>query len=776
MSVSGYRAVVQGQVQGLGFRPYVYRLAGSLGVRGFVRNSSRGVLILAQGRNARRLLDQLRQAPPPRAAITSFRVARVRTRPYRTFSIGSSRAETGSGVDVLPDLALCQDCRREIDDPRNHRFGYAFTNCTQCGPRYTIIRHLPYDRPNTTMAGFAMCAKCRQEYTDPGDRRYHAQPIACPVCGPRLVTVPAQARVPPIQAATEALLDGKIVAIKSLGGFQLACDATSRHAVAILRKRKHRPAKPFALMCESPAVARLFCRVSLPARQLLLSAAAPVVLLPKSPRPRTNVAALVAPGNSRLGVMLPYTPLHAVLFEQLRSRTGKAAVLVMTSANRRDDPIIAEENRLAEELPGVPDLILTHERPIANRCDDSVVLAEARVSSPPALVRRARGYAPQPVPLGRMFHVKQPVLAVGGEFKNTFALAAGGRAFLSPHIGTVATAAGEEFWLDTLAMYTRWTGIRPQRVAADLHPDYASTRLAERLSRDLGLPLVRIQHHYAHILSVMAEHDLVGPVLGLAFDGTGYGTDGAIWGGEFLLVRDGANWQRIGHLSYLNLANAGDEVAMPARVANAYLKQARAVGQSGVRRLAVARASARPTSSFGRLFDAVAALTGACRVATFDGQAPVALEALADQKEQGHWYSPDILDLAVSPAVLKPEPILLDVARETAAGVSPATVAARFHNTLSKAVVILAKALCRRHGIATICLSGGSFQNSLLRQRVAAGLRSRGRRVYWNQLVPLNDGGLSYGQAAAVACSGTSLLGLQRRPSGDRAFSPAARD
>ncbi len=760
MSVNGYKVVVQGQVQGLGFRPYVYRLAKTLGVLGYVRNSSRGVTILAQGKNAHRFLDQLRQAPPPLAAITSFRIARVRTRSYRTFSIGSSRTETGSGVDVLPDLATCRDCRREIEDPRNRRFGYAFTNCTQCGPRYTIIRHLPYDRPNTTMAGFRTCPQCRQEYTDPADRRYHAQPIACPVCGPRLYISPARTRTAPIQTAAQALLNGKIVAIKSLGGFQLACDATNRQAVALLRTRKHRPAKPFALMCESPAEALLFCRVNPLAKAVLLSAAAPVVLLPKSPRPKLNVADLVAPGNSRLGVMLPYTPLHAVLFDQLRSRTGKPAVLVMTSANRRDDPIIADERELARELPGVPDLILTHDRSIANRCDDSVVLAEATASAPPVLVRRARGYAPQPVPLGRMFHVKHPVLAVGGEFKNTFTLAADGRAFLSPHIGTVATAAGEEFWLDTFAKYTRWSGIRPQRLAADLHPDYASTRLAERLSRVLGLPLVRIQHHYAHILSVMAEHDLVGPVLGLALDGTGYGTDGAIWGGEFLLVRDGANWQRVGHLDYLNLANAGDEVAEPARVARAYLKQARAIGKSGTKRLTAPRASALPTSSIGRLFDAVAALTGVCRVATFDGQAPIALEAQADQRERGHWFSRDILDLAVSPAVLRPGPILLNVARETAAGVSPTTVAARFHNTLSKAMVKLAEILCRRYGIATVCLSGGSFQNSLLRHRIAAGLRSRGRRVYWNQLVPLNDGGLSYGQAAAAACSGISPLGF----------------
>jgi hydrogenase maturation protein HypF len=750
---NGYRAVIKGQVQGLGFRPHVYRLANELGVRGFVRNSSRGVTILAQGKNARRFLNQLRHAPPPLAVIASFSVGMAKARPFRSFSIMPSRTEIGAGVDVLPDLAICRDCRREIDDPNDRRFGYAFTNCTQCGPRYTIIEHLPYDRPNTTMAGFSMCPQCRREYADPNDRRYHAQPIACPVCGPRLVSSPSNPRLSPIDAAVQALLDGEIVAIRSLGGYQLACDATNGRAVKRLRKRKRRPSKPFALMCESVAMARRFCAVAPPARALLLSAAAPIVLLPKSPRPAIRVVESVAPRNSRLGVMLPYTPLHAVLFDRLRRRTGKAAVLVMTSANRQDDPIIADDRRLTAELPGVADLTLSHNRPIANRCDDSVVMAEAAKTSPLVLVRRARGYAPRPIPLGRMFHVKHPVLAVGGEFKNTFALASGGRVFLSPHIGPVDTEAGESFWLETFARLAEWTGIQPEVLASDLHPDYASTRLAERLSRDLGLPLVRVQHHCAHILSVMAEHDLGGPALGLAFDGTGYGTDGATWGGEVLLVQAGAKWQRVGHLGYLNLANAGDELANPAQVARAYLKQVGAIAKHCDRRLPAAGRTLLKTSSVGRLFDAVAAITGACRAATFDGEAPVALEALADPREHGHWFSDDLLDLSVSPALLLPEPILLSVSRETTAGVSPATVAARFHNTLSKAAVRLADALCDRYAVKTVCLSGGSFQNSLLRRRVVAGLRARGRLVCWNRWVPLNDGGIAYGQVAAAACA-----------------------
>jgi len=747
----GYKVVIQGQVQGLGFRPHVYRLSKTLGVRGFVTNSNLGVVVEAQGKNARRFVQKLTLNPPPLAVITSFRVSRTRSRPYPDFSIKPSRADKGAGVDVLPDLAICPDCRREIRDPADRRYGYAFTNCTQCGPRYSIIEHLPYDRPNTTMAGFRMCPACRGEYADPGDRRYHAQPIACPICGPGLATSPASTKLSPVEAAAQALLGGKIVALKSLGGFQLACDATNDRAVELLRRRKRRPAKPFALMCEGITVTRGFCRVAPAASEVMLSAAAPIVLLPKSPDPVLHVAEAVAPRNPRLGVMLPYTPLHVVLFERLRRASGRPAVLVMTSANRKEDPIVAEEKRLAEELPGVPDLVLSHNRPIANRCDDSVVMAEAGGKSPLTFVRRARGYAPQPIPLGRMFHVKRPVLAVGGEFKNTFALACGDRAFLSPHIGTVETAAGEAFWRETVARYVEWTGIRPGMVAADLHPDYASTRLAERLSSNLGLPLLRVQHHYAHILSVMAEHDLHGPVLGLAFDGTGHGTDGAIWGGEFLLVQDRANWQRIGHLGYLRLAEAGAGLANPVRVARAYLSQAEAFAGSSSRRRSVVWHKLPQTSSVGRLFDAAAAITGACGAASFDGEAPIALEALADPAEERSWPYNDLLDLEVYPALLRPEPIVLFVARETAAGADAAEVAARFHNTLSGAAVRLADLLCARHGVTTVCLSGGSFQNSLLRRRVAAGLRSRGRRVHWNQTVPLNDGGISYGQIAAAA-------------------------
>jgi hydrogenase maturation protein HypF len=764
----------------LGFRPYVYRLAQTLGVDGYVANAVSGVVIFAQGRSARKLLKRLEQHPPPLARYASFHVTRMKARRCRGFHIKTSRQPTTvnrhSSIHVLPDLATCPQCHRELLDPHDRRCGYAFINCTQCGPRYTIIQTLPYDRPRTTMSLFQMCDQCRREYTDPRDRRYHAQPIACPDCGPTLALLDsrtnASASLPPIEAAAQALLKGRIVAIKSLGGFQLACDATNDQAVARLRKRKHRPAKPLALMCESVAVARQFCHVNASARKVLLSPAAPIVLLPKPVHPTINIVASVAPGNSRLGVMLCYTPLHTLLFERLRCLSGKPAVLVMTSANRKDDPIAASDTELTDEMGHVPDLVLTHGRPIANRCDDSVVLVDDDNPSSPrashrssarspsggaspwlSLVRRARGYAPQPLSLPGMFHVKHPILAVGAEFKNAFALASKNQVFLSPHIGTVATPPGEKFWLDTFARYVDWTGIQPKVIACDLHPDYASTRLAECLSRDLGLRLVRVQHHYAHVLSVMAEHGLGGPALGLAFDGTGYGTDGTVWGCEFILVEKNFNWQRVGHLGDLRCAGAGDELASPARVAREYLRQVKRTKGSGGRGFPGSglNDTGLRTSSLGRLFDAVAAITGACRVASFDGQAPTSLETIADPEEDGSWFTPDLLDLSVSPAIIRPEPLLLDVSRETSAGVGPATISAKFHNTIALASVHLADVLCQQLNVTTVCLSGGSFQNSLLRRRVATELQLCGRRVYWNHLVPLNDGGVALGQVAAAA-------------------------
>jgi hydrogenase maturation protein HypF len=535
-----------------------------------------------------------------------------------------------------------------------------------------------------------------------------------------------------------------VVAVKSLGGFQLACDATNDQAVRRLRRRKNRPAKPLALMCDNTAILRGLVRVGRPATELLGSAAAPIVLLPKLAKPKPTVSARIAPRNPHLGVMLSYTPLHMALFRSFRSLTGNPGVLVMTSANRRDEPIAVSEGGLFDQLVHVFDLVLTHNRPIANRCDDSVVLG----GPPHIMIRRARGYAPQPIRLSRMFHVKRPVLAVGADIKTSFVLAHGGRAFVSPHIGSLESPEAASFFLDTLARYQKWTGIKPAVIACDLHPDYLSTRLAEQLAEKLNAPLVRVQHHHAHVTSVMAEHAVPGPVLGIACDGTGYGTDGAIWGCEFLLVRQDLSWARLGHLGYLRLSGAGAEVADPIRVARAYLLQAQRVNNSVVRRsvLPPGRLPGTRTSSLGRLFDAVAAITGACRAATFDGEAAVALEAIAALDAHGDYVDDDLLDLAFSPAIVRPEPLIRAVSRETCSGIRPAIVSARFHNTLAKSFARLAHRICRDRNIRTVCLSGGSFQNSRLRTQLSARLRRLGHQVYFNQLVPLNDGGVALGQ------------------------------
>jgi hydrogenase maturation protein HypF len=736
------RVRITGQVQGLGFRPHVYRLARALGVRGTVANSPAGVVIIAQGPRAAAFCEQLRRHPPPLARVSEFRVERIAAPACRDFRIVPSRGAGGNRVDVLPDLAICPDCRRDLLRPGDRRYRYPFTNCTQCGPRFTIIRSLPYDRPGTTMAGFRLCPDCRREYTDPGDRRFHAQPNACPVCGPRVRLLDARGTArpdpEPVRAAARALAAGRIVAIRSLGGFHLAGNAADDAAVRRLRRRKTRPAKPLALMVADVAVARRFCRVGPADRSLLASAAAPIVLLPKAARPRLALSPALAPGNGRLGVMLAYTPLHLALFAEL----DPAAVLVMTSANRRDDPMIADDDELVRELGGVFDLVLTHDRPIANRCDDSVVLA----GRPPVIVRRARGWAPVPVRLAPPFHVKRPTLALGGELRNCFCLAAGDRAWLSPHLGSLAAAPAERCLRDLLERYQAWVGVRPEQLACDLHPDYFSTRLAERLSRELRLPLSRVQHHYAHAVSVLAEAPgEAGAVLAIAADGTGYGTDGAIWGCEFLVIRPDLNWRRAGHLGYLRLAGAGAELADPARVAAAYLGQVQArPGRPGSH-----RRSAPLTSSLGRLFDAVAAIAGVCRHASFEGEAAVALEAAVDPAEPAGYRCP-VVAAPDGTLTLDPGPVLLAAAADAAAGVPAGRIAARFHNGISRALVRLALRIAADDGIGRVLLTGGSFQNSRLRGRVTAGLKAAGLTVRTNALVPVNDGGLSLGQAVAV--------------------------
>jgi hydrogenase maturation protein HypF len=770
------KALIQGQVQGLGFRPYVYRLAKTMGVFGTVSNSSRGVEVVGQGPNAESFMEKLQTAPPPLARVSRFEVSTITAPKCSDFRIVKSRRESTLGVDVLPDISVCAECRKELLDRRDRRYRYPFINCTQCGPRYTIIESLPYDRPQTTMRRFSMCLDCRKEYCDPADRRFHAQPDACAECGPQVRLHDGKGNLvagDAVRLAAGALARGKVVAIKSLGGFQLACDATNDRAVRLLRRRKDRPTKPLAMMCCSIGSARALCRINRASRSLLTSPAAPIVLMPKRSDPRIQVSERIAPDNRCYGVMLAYTPLHALLIDELRRRSGRESVLVMTSANRRNEPITATEEELLTDLHGVFDYMLTHDRPIANRCDDSVVLGtdEAIMS------RRARGYAPQPIVLDRPFHVKRPVLALGGELRNCFALAHGHKVYLSPHIGDVSSPRGESYLLKTLKRYIEWTGIRPEAIACDLHPDYASTRLAERLSRRIKAPLYRIQHHYAHVISVMAERGLRGPVLGIACDGTGFGTDGAVWGCEFLLVGPDLNWKRVGHLDYLKLTEGGGVLANPSRVAAGYLLQSVARVPRGLgigRHAAAVRAKlnagqALDTSSLGRLFDAVAGMTGVCRDASFEGEAPIALEAAAAScsqadvsRETRFWATAGIKE---KPDVLlvDPRPLIAAVVAAVLEGEDRALVAACFHRAVTTALSRAALILAARHRTATVVLSGGSFQNSILRRGIRCALSRSNVTVEHNESLPVNDGGVALGQAVAV---GARRSQPSRRPAG----------
>jgi hydrogenase maturation protein HypF len=629
-----------------------------------------------------------------------------------------------------------------------------------------------------------MCPQCQAEYSDPTDRRFHAQPNCCPVCGPKLSLLHANGEpfdeVNALVTAVKLLLDGKILAIKSLGGFHLACDALNAAAIAELRKRKNRPDKPLALMCVDAESARQFCVVDADAKRFLEDIASPVVLLPRAKKPAAGweVPQAVAPGLDTLGVMLAYAPLHHLLFKSL-DPTQALRALVMTSANPKDEPVISELPELISRLGPAVDYILFNDRPIAHRCDDSVLLPPVTLDASrlthrtglrscvkrnAILVRRSRGYAPQPVLLDpRRFRLK-PVLACGGELKNTFALAAGNKVYLSPHIGDMGNASSTEFFEQTMDAYKRWFNIKPEVVACDLHPDMLATRFAENLSLKSHRPLVRVQHHHAHIASTIAEHNLPEPVLGIALDGTGLGTDEKVWGCEFLLARL-RSFERVGHLRYLPLVGGEAAIFEPLRIAAGYLVYL--FGPSALGRVpAMADNKAIVpqlhlesdtvfTSSTGRLFDTVSALTGICAKASYDGQAPAMLESVADPKDKLSYFTPDNLRFdSVGMLILDPVDWLRHIVDDISAGVSAAKVSRRFHTTFIQALAAAARTLAQAGRTKTICLSGGSFQNRVLFAGLWQELTRLGFKVYTNRAVPVNDGGLAFGQAVvADACS-----------------------
>ena len=747
---------VRGIVQGVGFRPFVYRLASRLQLGGFVLNHAAGVTIEVEG--PPELLQQfereLTTSPPSRAQIDGIVTRRIAHRGDRAFHIEASRTAGVTALAMSPDLATCDDCLRELFDPADRRFRYPFINCTACGPRLTIVTGGPYDRAQTTMSSFAMCARCRGEYLNPADRRFHAEPIACAVCGPRIESRDAAGRRvegDALDAAARAIVDGRIVAIKGIGGFHLACDAGSAGAVAELRRRKQRDDKPFAVMARSLADARILCDVTAGDAVPLQSAARPIVLLPK--RVGSPVAGAVAPEGNSLGVMLPYTPLHHLLMTAL----GGVAV-VMTSGNRSDEPIAIDNAEALERLSDIADLFVLHDRPIHVRCDDSVV---RRTAASPIVIRRSRGYAPAPLTLP--LACGEPILAVGGHLKNTFALGRGTQAVVSHHLGDLDDVRAYDAFARDVALYEDTFGIYPSVIAHDMHPDYASTRFA--LGRHGG-ERVAVQHHHAHLASCMTEHRLTCPVIGVIWDGAGFGTDGGIWGGEFL-TGDYGGVERAAHLRCVAQPGGDRAAREPWRMALAHLRDAgvddtpllQSIDRS--RRATVHKMIERDlnspmTSSVGRLFDAVAALCGGADVSTFEGQAAMWLESLAERAAAGRDEAiyPFAVDCGAGPAVVDTRPLIRAIAADRLARVDPAVIARRFHRTLAAAATAVCKTIRESAELDRVVLSGGVFANAMLTAELETTLAVGGFQVYRHKIVPPGDGGLSLGQLAVAAARG----------------------
>lgn len=745
------RLDITGVVQGVGFRPAVARIAAESGVSGWVYNDAGSVHCEFEGPTdaVEAAITALRERPPPMARIDALEITGVEVQGTRGFEIVGSHDDDGSRTLVPPDIAVCADCLREMRDPADRRHGHPFITCTNCGPRYTVITDLPYDRPSTTLAGFPMCDACAAEYRDPLDRRYHAQTIACADCGPTLSW--SSDCEDPIEAACAALLAGQIVAIKGIGGYHLACRADHAGVVKRLRARKGRPAKPFAVMVADLDAAHVIVEVSDAAAASLTSPAAPIVLLPRS---GSDVSEEVAPRLADLGVMLAYSPVHHLIFDRL----GRLP-LVMTSANQGGSPIVFRDQDLTW-IDGLADAVLTHDRPIHVPCEDSVVALDDDGGELP--VRRSRGYAPLPVTV--TMPGEQTILATGGDLKTTFCLmapaGAEGRrhAHLSSHLGDMADPRTQVCFESALDHLAFMTGRQPNLIARDMHPGYATTAWARRNAD--GRPVVAVQHHHAHAVSLLADHGRLGsPIIAVTFDGTGYGADGTVWGGELLAVTDPAEFSRMGHLAPFALPGGDGAVREPARIALDLLTRAgidwaddlppvAAVGESGLHVLTqqIPRGvGCVPTTSMGRLFDAVASLLGVCQQVSYEGQAAVELEHLARRGR------PLNLEFGMSDGVLDPVPVIQGIVEHMRDGAETADLAAGFH-----AAVIGATAEAVRHcaglaGIPTVGLTGGVFANRILLHGLRQSLTKIGYEVLTHRIVPCNDGGLALGQASIAA-------------------------
>ncbi len=772
--------LVRGVIQGVGFRPFVYRLALEEGLAGFVGNDTDGVTIEIEGPEERveGFLARLRAEAPPLARIDTVTVRDLAASGEAGFRIVASEVLGRVSTGIPADAATCPDCLRELLDPKDRRYRYPFLNCTNCGPRFTITRQIPYDRPQTSMAKFPMCAECQREYDDPLNRRFHAQPNACWACGPRVWLVDADGKLlsegshrtrlfnsanpadtadsDPIDQTINLLVSGQIMAIKGIGGFHLSVDATSQAAVMRLRERKRRYGKPLAVMVRDLDAARAVCALTAEDEALLLTPARPIVLAAR--REGCCIADGVAPGIPWLGVFLPYAPLQHLLFADPRVRA-----LVMTSANLSEEPIAIDNDEARARLGAIADVFLLHDREILQRCDDSVA---AVVDGAPQLIRRARGFVPLGVALP---FDAPPLLAVGGHMKNVFALARGRFAYQSQHLGDLENLTGLEFFKESLNHLMRTFEIEPRTVVHDLHPGYLSTQWAKEWAREHGLPLIAVQHHHAHVAGCMAEHGLEGPVIGLALDGTGYGSDGKIWGGEVLIARlDG--FERFAHLDYVPMPGGEAAIKEPWRMALGHLRSAGFdVESAGVMRLLGAKkqevqvlermmergVNAPLTSSLGRLFDAVAAVVLGRRVVDYEAQAAIELEGVAmDQPEDEPGY---VMELAGGdwprrdPVRICAEPLWRELVEDLRAGISKTQIAAKFHAAVASGFVRASLSARAATGVSRVALTGGCMHNRRLARLLRIKLEAEGLKVYQHVQVSPGDGGLSYGQVAVAA-------------------------
>lgn len=755
VQLAGLRIKVRGIVQGVGFRPFIYALAIQYQLTGWVRNTSAGVEIEVNGtpENLDKFVDSIKNNPPPLARIDTLEEQPFPANHYQSFEIIESQPQPGDFIPISPDVAICADCRRELFTPTDRRFRYPFINCTNCGPRFTIIQDVPYDRPKTTMTSFAMCEDCSHEYHNPLDRRFHAQPVACPNCGPQIWFEADGHRLAEkdeaLKTARRWLCEGNVIAIKGLGGFHLACDATNPAAVALLRSRKKRSDKPFALMAPDMESIERYCFVNTAERAMLSSVQTPIVLLKHKPGP--ELAPLVAVNQNTYGFMLPYTPLHLLLMEK---QPGFPEVLVMTSANLSEEPIAYLDEDARTRLAPLADGFLMHDRAIHMRTDDSVFRA---ASEQPYPIRRARGYAPDPV---RLPLNVRPIFAAGGELKNVFCLTRDSYAFLSHHIGDMENYETLQSYESGVEHFQRLFRIQPEIIASDLHPDYLATRYAISRAESDALPLVQVQHHHAHLAACLADNGWASsePVIGVCLDGTGYGTDGAIWGSEFL-IGGYAGYIRFAHLKYVPLPGGDSAVRKCSRMALSHLWAANIdwtpdlapVAELSAEERAVLRnqlekgLNAPLTASMGRLFDAVSALIGLRQTASYEGQAAIELENCCDPDETGA-YGFDF-----SAGEIDPTRMWLQVIIDLQAKAGLPIISARFHNGISRLIAEVVRAAASSTGIKTVCLSGGVWQNVTLLEKTIPLLENGGYTVMTHRQVPANDGGIALGQALIAA-------------------------